>query len=94
MTKRAEVEAVSGRIEDCLDQYLTAGPVPPMKAYALGLRGRLQMVLGNEEAAIALMQEAASVDPFYSKASAVPPSWLFSKPGEESPSHLYFFRFT
>jgi tetratricopeptide (TPR) repeat protein len=77
-----------------IDQYLktTPEPIVPMKAYATGLLMRCEMSLGNQTEAQKLMEEAKSLDPYYSRASGVPTLLLFDPPDQISHHFFSFFR--
>jgi tetratricopeptide (TPR) repeat protein len=77
-----------------IEKYLqsTPAPVVPMKAYALGLLMRCEMFLGNQDGAEKLMDEAKSLDPYFSRASGVPTLLLFDPPDQISHHFFSFFR--
>lgn len=77
-----------------IEKYLNSNtePVVPMKAYAMGLLMRCEMSLGNQEEAQKLMEEAKSLDPYYSRATGVPTLLLFDPPDQISHHFFSFFR--
>jgi len=77
--------------EDALNRYLATDPVPPLKAYAIGLKSRLKYG-SDKEKADRLNEEANRLDPYYSKAFGVPTPDLFVAVGEESHNHRYLFQ--
>jgi tetratricopeptide (TPR) repeat protein len=78
--------------EEMINKYLETKPVPPLQAYSYGLLAKIKNILGDNEGAEELIEKAASIDPFFSKASGIPPLILFEKPDKISNSHTYFFR--
>ena len=75
------------------EKYLKTLPEPvvPMKAYTLGLLTRIEMFLGNKSEADKLMEEAKSLDKYFSRASGVPSLLLFDKPDQISHHYSSFF---
>jgi tetratricopeptide (TPR) repeat protein len=78
--------------EELINRYLSLEPIPPLKAYALGMSAMIESVKGNREGADELRKQAAAVDPHFSKASGVPPFLLYTAPDEVAQFHSYFFR--
>ncbi len=78
--------------EAAIKKYLNSEPIPPLKAYALGLLSRVKRGLGDNTGAEELSEEAEAVDPYYSKASGIPSLNLFVPPDEISYNHSYFSR--
>lgn len=76
-----------------IEKYLktTPEPVIPLKAYAMGLLMRVEMFLGNQAEAEKLMEEAKSLDPYFSKASGIPTLLLFDPPDKISHHYFSFF---
>ena len=76
-----------------IEKYLKSIPEPvvPLKAYALGLLMRCEMFLGNQAEAEKLMDEAKSLDPYFSRASGVPTLLLFDPPDQISHHYFSFF---
>jgi tetratricopeptide (TPR) repeat protein len=66
------------------EKYLETKPEPivPLRAYALGMISRFEKFLGNEEASEKKMQEAKSLDPYFSRATGVPSMINFIPPDE------------
>jgi tetratricopeptide (TPR) repeat protein len=77
-----------------LEKYLYSKPEPviPLKAYAMGALMRCEMFLGNQAEAEKLMEEAKSLDPYFSRASGVPTLLLFDPPDQISHHFFSFFR--
>jgi tetratricopeptide (TPR) repeat protein len=77
-----------------IEKYLNSKPEPviPMKAYAIGALARCEMFLGNQAEAEKLMEEAKSLDPYFSRASGVPTLLLFDPPDQISHHFFSFFR--
>jgi len=62
-----------------------------MKSYTLGLLIRIEMFQGNKEEADKLLEEAKSVDKYFSRASGVPSLLLFDKRDQISSHYSSFF---
>jgi len=77
---------------DNISRYLATEPIAPLKAYALGLSSILESWGGSKEEGEKLREQATAIDPYFSKAFAVPPRILFSPPYELSHYHSYFLR--
>jgi tetratricopeptide (TPR) repeat protein len=77
-----------------LEKYLNSSPEPviPLKAYAMGALTRCEMFLGNQAEAEKLMEDAKSLDPYFSRASGVPTLLLFDPPDQISHHFFSFFR--
>jgi hypothetical protein len=76
-----------------IEKYLKTIPEPvvPLKAYAMGLLTRIEMFLGNQAEADKLMEEAKSLDPYFSRASGIPTLLLFDPPDQISHHYFSFF---
>jgi tetratricopeptide (TPR) repeat protein len=76
-----------------LEKYLNTSPEPniPLKTYTIGLLARVEMFLGNQAEAEKLMDEAKSLDPYFSRASGVPTLLLFDPPDQISHHYFSFF---
>jgi len=76
-----------------LEKYLKIFPEPniPLKTYTMGLLARVEMFLGNQAEAEKLMDEAKSLDPYFSRASGVPTLLLFDPPDQISHHYFSFF---
>jgi tetratricopeptide (TPR) repeat protein len=76
-----------------IEKYLKSSPEPivPMKAFAMGLQMRCEMFLGNQAEAEKLMEEAKTIDPYFSRASGVPNLLLFDPPNQVSHHYFSFF---
>jgi tetratricopeptide (TPR) repeat protein len=77
-----------------LQKYLKSVPEPviPLRAYALGLLTRCEMMLGNKTESEKLMEEAKKLDPYFSRASGVPTLILFDPPTQISHQFFSFFK--
>jgi len=78
--------------EKYLTAYIESGPVPPLKAYALGISGRVKWMQEDKEGSANIREQANTLDPFYSKATGVPSMALFAKPGDPGLHHSYWTR--
>ena len=78
--------------DSAIVRYIESKPIQPMLAYALGVRGKFKFFLGDKEQGQALIKEAETLDPYFSKATAAPRSELFILPGEISKNHKYLMR--
>jgi len=76
-----------------IEKYLdsTPEPVVPLKAYAMGLLTRIEMFLGNQAEADKLMEEAKTLDPYFSRASGIPTLLLFDPPDQICHHYFSFF---
>ncbi|MBE0648051.1 MAG: hypothetical protein IH596_09720 [Bacteroidales bacterium] len=77
-----------------INQYLVNDPLPiiPLRAYATGMLVKTAMFTGHKDEAEVLMEQAKSLDPYFSRAFGIPPLSLFEPP--DSVSHYFssFFR--
>lgn len=73
-------------------RYLDSEPIPPLKAFALNFLSRIKRMMGDQEGAEELLEEAKNIDPYYSRATGVPTPDLFVPLGEISSNHRYLFR--
>jgi hypothetical protein len=73
-------------------RYLDSKPVPPMRAYALGVQYKYKLHSGHKEQADELLKQAGALDPYFSKATGAPNPDLFIPPDEISRNHRYLFR--
>jgi len=92
MRDKTRAEALAPRSIAWLEKYLATEPIAPLKAYALGIKGRLLMTGGDQAEGQRVLEEAKAVDPHYSRASGVPGAELFVPPGETAIVHRYLFR--
>ncbi|MBL7111109.1 MAG: hypothetical protein ISS19_04125 [Bacteroidales bacterium] len=76
------------------EQYLASEPVPviPLQAYATGLLVKTKMFTGQKEEAEKLMEKAKSLDPYFSRASAIPSPSFFEPPDAINYHFSSFFR--
>ena len=77
-----------------LEKYMKSVPQPnvPLRAYAMGLLTRCEMMLGNKAESEKLMEEAKKLDPYFSRASGVPTLLLFDPPTQISHHFFSFFK--
>ncbi|HSG29803.1 MAG TPA: hypothetical protein VLA34_15080, partial [Candidatus Krumholzibacterium sp.] len=75
-----------------VDRFLKTEPIVPLKAYALGMLARLNYAKGDRSEGDRFKDEAESLDPYFSKASAIPSADLFDPPGVFPRHHSYMFR--
>jgi tetratricopeptide (TPR) repeat protein len=76
-----------------IEKYINAEPVPvaPLKAYSLGLLGKIEMFTGNQPEAEKWLEEAKALDPYFSRASGIPTLLLFDPPDQLSHHYFSFF---
>ncbi len=75
------------------EQYLASmpAPIPPLKAYALGMMVKVEMFLGNKAESEKLMEEAKLLDPYFSRAFGIPSLAIFEPPNKEDHHFTSFF---
>lgn len=75
------------------EKYLESDPEPivPLRAYTLGLLARNAMFSGKQEEGKKLMEEANTLDKYFSKASGVPDLLLFEPPDKVCHHYFSFF---
>lgn len=78
--------------EEAINRYLRSDPIPPLEAFTLGLLAMIKRGMGEETMAEELRNKAEAIDPYYSKATAIPSQDLFIPLGEISHNFNYFFR--
>ncbi|MDX1283878.1 MAG: hypothetical protein R3182_02655 [Draconibacterium sp.] len=76
-----------------VDQYLatTPEPIPPLKAYALGMLAKINMFSGNREEGQKMMEKAKAIDPYFSRAFGIPSLSIFESPTELNNHFSSFF---
>jgi len=76
-----------------IEEYLASEPepIPPLKAFAIGMLAKLEMFSGNDADAEKLMEEAKMLDPHFSRASAIPSLALFEPPNKIDQHFKSFF---
>lgn len=76
-----------------LDQYLASmpAPIPPLKAYTIGMLVKIEMFSGNKEKGEELMAEAKALDPYFSRAFAIPAQYTFEPPNKLDHHFVSFF---
>ena len=78
--------------EKAINDYLTTGPVKPMKAFAIGLLSRIKSKQGDQEISDSLAQQAETIDPYYSKALGIPPLEIYTSAKNTVHRHSYLLR--
>lgn len=78
--------------EEFLNKYLATDPILPIKAYAIGMLGRLKFMSGDETKGLELKAQAEKLDKYFSMASAIPHPDLFAPLDEVSHNHAYLFQ--
>ena len=75
-----------------IEQYLdsTPEPIPPLKAYALGMLARIEMILGNQSEADKIVAKANAFDPYFPRAFGIPWLGMFEDP-ETTDHHFQSF---
>jgi tetratricopeptide (TPR) repeat protein len=93
MQNREAAEKELPEAKEYIEQYLASlpEPIPPLKAFALGMLAKLEMFSGNNADAEKLMEEAKSLDPHFSRASAIPSMALFEPPNKIDQHFKSFF---
>jgi tetratricopeptide (TPR) repeat protein len=87
----ASAQSALALSESYLIKYLEAEPRIPLKAFALGIMAMVKMQQNDQTKSKELLAQAKKLDPYYSKAFAVPNIDLFIPPGEISHQHRYLF---
>ena len=77
---------------EAINRYLESQPIAPLEAYTKSMLARLYFIDGDKKQGENLVKEAEAIDNYYSRASAIPSSDLFIKPGEVPHNHAYFFQ--
>ncbi|MCX6235158.1 MAG: hypothetical protein NT175_10655 [Bacteroidetes bacterium] len=76
------------------EKYISSTPAPvvPLHAYAIGCLARIKMFSGNKAEGEKLMEQAQSLDPYFSRAFGVPSPFLFDPPDKANNHFVSFFR--
>ena len=76
-----------------IEQYLASkpAPIPPLKAYAVGMMVKVEMFLGNKAESEKLMEEAKLLDPYFSRAFGIPALATFEPLDKEDHYFISFF---
>ncbi|MCK4746774.1 MAG: tetratricopeptide repeat protein [Bacteroidales bacterium] len=84
MSDRSKSETELPLAEAAIREYLSLEPEPiaPLKAWAIGSLSKMKFFGGEKEEGEKLMAEAQSLDPAFSRASAIPGLELYNPPGE------------
>lgn len=69
----------------------TPEPVVPLQAYSIGMLSLCERFMDNQEESEKLAEKAKSIDPYFSRASAVPSPLLFSPPDKICHQYNSFF---
>lgn len=77
-----------------IDQYLASEPAPiiPMKAYAMGMKVKVLKFAEKEEEGQELKDKAKAIDPYFSRAFAIPDQSQFEAPDKIAPRYTSFFK--
>jgi len=73
------------------EEYVDTDPIVPLKAYSLGMIAKFKRFSGDGEAATQIMDKAKSLDPYFSRASAIPSLGLFDPPDQVNHHYSSFF---
>jgi tetratricopeptide (TPR) repeat protein len=94
MTGEAKPDSVFPISAIYIDQYLASEPAPiiPMKAYAMGMKVKVLKFAEKKEEGQQLKDEAKALDPYYSRAFAIPDQTLFEAPDKITPRYTSFFK--
>jgi Tfp pilus assembly protein PilF len=92
MQNRDAAENELPKAKKYIKQYLASvpEPIPPLKAYAIGTLAKFEMFSGNNAEAEKLMEEAKSLDPYFSRAFGLPSLALF-EPADKLDHHFQSF---
>jgi hypothetical protein len=76
-----------------LEKYLNSKPEPviPLRAYTMGLQAMFEKFQGNQEEGNKKLEEAKTLDPYFSRASGIPTLLLFDPPDKISHQYFSFF---
>ncbi len=79
--------------KEYINQFLASvpEPIPPMKAYAIGILANIEMFSGNNDEAKKLMDEAKALDPYFSRAFGLPSMSTFEPPNQLDHHFVSFF---
>ena len=93
MQNRDAAEKELPEAKKYINQYLASEPepIPPLKAFAIGMLAKFEMFSGNNAESEKLMEEAKSLDPHFSRASAIPSLALFEPPNKIDQHFRSFF---
>jgi tetratricopeptide (TPR) repeat protein len=92
MSDRSAIDTYLPLFETAIYDFLATDPNAPLKAWATGWLGRLKSNAGNKEEGENLLKQAETLDPLYSKATAIPSQDLFTPPDEIPYYHSYMFQ--
>lgn len=79
--------------ENLVNTYLQSSPdlISSLKAYAYGMLAMIKMFGGDNQAGSEYQATAASIDPYYSKATSMPPEMIYCRPDEVKIHYSSFF---
>lgn len=79
--------------KEYIEKYLETlpEPIPPIKAWAIGMQAKIEMFSGNNEKAEKLMEKAKTLDAHFSRVSAIPSAALFVPPNKIDHHFRSFF---
>jgi tetratricopeptide (TPR) repeat protein len=94
MTGEAKPDSVFPISAIYIDQYLASEPAPiiPMQAYAMGMKVKVLKFADKKEEGQELKEKAKALDPYYSRAFAIPDQSLFEAPDKINPRYTSFFK--
>lgn len=94
MQNPAKLDSVTPLITNEFEIYLNSKPEPAnhLRAYVIGQLANINFRVGENEKGNKLLEEANNLDPYYSKAFAIPSQILFDPPNEIIHDHVYFSR--
>jgi Tfp pilus assembly protein PilF len=93
MQNRDAAEEELPKSKKFIEQYLASVPEPiaPLKAYALGMLVKIEMISGNKEEGEKIMEEAKKLDPYFSRAFGIPSLAQFEPPDKLDHHFASFF---
>ena len=93
MQNRDAAEEELPKAKVFVEQYLASmpAPLPPLKAYALGMLVKVEMFSGNKAESEKLMEEAKLLDPYFSRGFGIPALTTFEPPNKEDHYFQSFF---
>ncbi len=93
MQNRDLAEKELPKSKEYIEQYLASvpTPIPPLKAYAMGMLVKIEMFSGNQEEGQKIMEKAKAIDPYFSRAFAIPSPYIFEPPTQTDHHFTSFF---
>ena len=79
--------------KEFIEKYMksTPEPIPPLKAFSIGMLVNFEMFSGNKAEAEKLMAEAKALDPYFSRAFGIPSLAIFEQPDKLDHHFQSFF---